>query len=138
MSFDPAAEGFAWPTATDVVNTSGASMRVVPYAIRTSGIAVAKSLREKECYRFYETPIGVLTELEINYWRAGGMAAVREFVSSFDAVFSGSPEPRPVAEVISSLLQAGLPRVLIEVSLGWLIKGNYVGFDWDRMLIQRK
>lgn len=138
MSFDPRAEGFAWPDEVDVSNAAGASMRIRPYLVRSAGIADAQNEREKECYRFYQTPIGLLTELEVKYWQIGGINAVGDFLTQFNAIFALSNAPRPASVVVTALLQGGLSPIVIEVNLGWLIKGNYITFDPERMLIGKK
>lgn len=138
MTFDPKEEGFCWPTETDIANESGQTLHVKPFAIRPSGLATALNEREKECFRFYVTPIGILTELEVNYWRIGGTGAAMDFLKRFNALFSTEKTTISVKEVINALLQGGVSAVEVEVNLGWLIKGNYVTFDPERMLIGRK
>ncbi len=51
---------------------------------------------------------------------------------------TGSQGAYPVKDVINSLLQGGVSAVEVEVNLGWLIKGNYVTFDPEQMMIGRK
>ena len=138
MTFDPKAEGFRWPTETDITNAAGQTLHVKPFAIRPSGLATASNDREKECFRFYETPIGILTELEVNYWRIGGTGAAMDFLKRFNALFPTGKTTLSVRDVVNALVQGGVSAVEVEVNLGWLIKGNYVTFDPDRMLIGRK
>ncbi len=96
MTFDPNEEGFQWPEETDLTNSSGQALHVKPFAIRPAGLKSAANDREKECYRFYESPIGILTELEVNYWRIGGAGAAIEFLNRFNGLFSSGTTMLPV------------------------------------------
>jgi len=113
-------------------------MRIRPLAVNSSCITAAANDREKECYRFYGTPIGMLTELELNYWRIGGREAVRDFMSSFDRLFTRDTTSLPVEEVRRHLMSAGIPAVVVEVNIGWLIKSNVISFDPVNMHIGRR
>jgi len=63
MTFDPQTEGFGCPNETDIAYSTEQTLHVKPFVIQPSGLASANKDAEKECYRFYETPIGSLTEL---------------------------------------------------------------------------
>jgi len=138
MTFDPEEEGFSWPREVDLTNAEGDSMRIRPLSFNSAGIADTRNEREQQCYRLYETPIGILTELELNYWRIGGREAVKDFLAAFDTLFQTETESILVSEAHRRLLDVGLPPVVVEVNLGWLIKGSYISFYPDRMHIGKK
>ena len=131
LTFDPTAEGFTWTQSATVRNPHGQEMLVVPAFVRAN-IVTANNDRERECYRFYDTPIGLLSELELKYWIAGGMDSTQNLVSSYASLFGDQLE-LPVQTVEEELQKLGFTIAQLQIVIGWLIRGRSVSFDLDNL-----
>jgi hypothetical protein len=139
MTFDPQHVGFTWPRETTLMNPAGQSMVVRPYAANFAGLQEAGGRRIEECYRYYTSTNGILTELEVKSWIAGGDAACSKLLSAFRALFSAAPGTRLTLEqAIGSLQREGFADNTIEVNLRWLLQDGYVGAtrDGDRWILE--
>lgn len=135
MPMNPREEGFAWPEETEIRNASGSKMTIKPAILRAHAADAAND-RERECYRLYETPMGLLSELEIKYWQTGGFQAVQELIRAYKNVFNAhGKDELPLETVLNALRNRDYSDIQIEVVVGWLIRGQYVRFDSDALTI---
>jgi hypothetical protein len=137
--------GFAWPNASTVKNYSGQEMAIKLEYVR-SNYQDNMGERQKECYRLYDTPLGFLSEFEIKYWQLGGEDPGGEdpggedigadLINAYQEVFKENGKPElPIAAVLESLEKRKFDVIQIHVVVGWLIKGHYVSFDPEKMLV---
>lgn len=127
MTFDPQQVGFTWPHETTLTNPAGEEMIVRPCAANFAGLRDAAGQRIEECYRYYTSTNGILTELEVKKWLAGGDEVCLQLLSAFRALFNGEVGTRlPLENVITSLQQQGFADSTIEVNLRWLLQDGYV------------
>jgi hypothetical protein len=95
--------GFAWPNASTVKNYSGQEMAIKPEYVR-SNYQDNMGERQKECYRLYDTPLGLLSEFEIKYWQLGGEDIGADLIDAYQGVFKENGKPElPIAAVLESL-----------------------------------
>ena len=137
MPIDPQQVGFAWSEETALTNTAGETMTVRPFAANFAGLREAGGQRIEECYRYYTSSRGILTELELKKWLAGGDEACARLLSAFRALFGSQPGTRlSLSSVLSSLQAQGFPDATISINLRWLLQDGYVaaerdGDDWQ-------
>lgn len=137
MSFDPTAEQFEWPEPTELSNSAGATMRISPCAI-SNDIDQCENDRQKECRRFYQTPIGVWTELEVKYWQIGGPEPCTQLICDLREILNAAVDSRiSIVEAENALAHKGHDPIVISVCLGWLIKGKYVNHNLRTMQLER-
>ena len=134
LCFNPHDEGFEWPNTTEVVNFLGNSLAIAPAFLRP-GITNAANDRERECFRLYDTSIGILTELEIKYWMVGGMDATKTLIDAYNRLFAANQPEMPVQDVVERLQEEGFAVMQIQIVIGWLIRGGYVSFDRNTLMI---
>ena len=102
-------------------------MVIRPYAANFAGLHEANGQRIEECYRYYTNTHGILTELEVKKWLAGGDAVCSQLLSAFRALFGTQVGTRLTLEqVIASLQERGFADSTIEVNLRWLLQDGYV------------
>lgn len=126
MTFDPMAAGFRWPTQQTLTRGDGAQLNIAPSAVNFAGIA--KGGRQAECYRYYSTSYGLLTELEVTTWFAGGQWECFDLLSAYNNLFSGSSE-MPFAEIVTALQARGFADQTILVNLTWLLEDGYAELE---------
>jgi len=127
MPFDPQHVGFTWVAETTLTGPTGETMVVRPYAANFAGLRDANGQRIEECYRYYTSSHGILTELEVKKWLAGGDAVCSQLLSAFRTLFGGQVGTRLTLEyVVGSLKQDGFADSTIEVNLRWLLQDGYV------------
>ncbi len=134
LCFNPHEEGFQWPNPTEVVNSVGNFLAIAPAFLRP-GIANAANDRERECFRLYDTSIGILTELEVKYWVVGGMDATRALLDAYNGLFIENQSKMRVQDVVKRLQDQGFAVMQIQIAIGWLIRGGYVPFDRNTLMI---
>jgi hypothetical protein len=130
MSFDPIQAGFAWPEETVLTNSAGQQMTLRPYAANFARIEGAGSRRICECYRYYTTESGILTELEVGHWLAGGEAECSRLCSSLKQLLSAALGPIALTPLIVSLRSEGFADVTISTNMRWLVQDGYVSAEY--------
>ena len=130
MTFDPRQAGFAWPEEITLTNANGDSMTIRPHAANLAAVQDAGHQRIGQCYRYYTSSRGILTELEIFYWYAGGQQVCANFLSSFKRYFDNESTTRiPSNVVVDHLAEQGFDETTIRVNLKWLIHGGYISLE---------
>jgi hypothetical protein len=130
MSFDPSQAGFAWPTEVVLTNASGEQMTVQPHSANLTSIQGANGRRVGECYRYYATDGGILTELEVGHWLAGGEAECQRLCTAVKELLSPG-QPHSFASLIDALHKRGFAQVTILVNIRWLIQDGYVSTTFN-------
>ena len=126
--------GFVWPNATTITNYSGSQMSITPEFVR-SGYQTDMNDRSKECFRIYTTPLGLMSELEIKHWQAGQEFEM-ELIKAFHEIFKESGESEILlSAVLERLENRGFEIIQIHIVVGWLIKGQFVNFDPEKMMV---
>jgi hypothetical protein len=130
MTFDPRQAGFAWPEEVQLTNASGESMTLRPYAANLSQVQAAGKNRVGQCYRYYSSSLGILTELEVLYWYAGGQQVVSNFLGQFKGMFDRQQVSRlPLENLLTELAALGFDETTIRVCLRWLLQDGYVAIE---------
>lgn len=114
-------------------------MTIRPDAVNFAGLHQANGKRIEECYRYYTSSQGLLTELEVKKWLAGGEAACQALLSAFKQLFGSQPGARqPLSNVLSSLQGQGFSDTTIEINLRWLLQDGFVAAqrDGDRWILE--
>ncbi len=127
MSVDPRQVGFAWPEETALTNVNGETIMVSPLSVNLSCAQEPGKDRVGQCYRYYTTPNGPMTELEVLTWYAGGHDASNRFLAAFKDIFDqGSQLSLHLRDVLTPLAQFWLSRY-------YHIRGSaVVGAGWIR------
>ena len=134
MTFNPIESGFEWPEKTPLINSNGEEMTVCPTSFCAGYEKADESV--KECYRIYETDLGLLTEFEIKHWQAGGYEKEMELLDAYKQLFvQKKADTLPLKEVKQHLIRKGFDHIQICIILKWLIIGQYVRFDSKNMTI---
>jgi len=94
MAFDPQQVGFAWPQKVVLTSPTGETLTISPYAVNFAGLRDANAHRIEECYRYYTSAAGILTELEVKKWLAGGDESCSRLLSAFRGLFGSQPGTR--------------------------------------------
>src|SRR5581483_8828962 len=127
MTFNPQQVGFAWPQETQLTSPTGEVMVVRPQAVNFAGLRGARGQRIEECYRYYTSSRGNLTELEVKTWLAGGPEVCARLLDSFRDLFRAQPGTRlSLSSVISALQSQGFSDNTIEINLRWLLQDGYI------------
>jgi hypothetical protein len=130
MTLDPRQAGFAWPEKTELTNTSGETITIQPFAANLSRAQAADKLRVGQCYRYYTSDRGILTELEVFYWYAGGHQVVFDFLTEFKQSFDERGVSRlPFDALEKHLITHGFDETTIRVCLRWLLQDGYVAIE---------
>lgn len=130
MPFDPRQAGFAWPEEITLTNANEETMTIRPYAANLSAVQHAGHQRIGQCYRYYTSTSGIMTELDVFYWYAGGPQVCSEFLSAFKTYFDNESATRiPSTVVVEYLAQQGFDETTILVNLRWLIHGGYISLE---------
>ncbi len=142
MTFNPQQFGFTWPQETTLTNATGETMVIRPDAVKFVGLRDAKGQRIEECYRYYTSSGGDMTELEVKTWLAGGPEVCARLLAAFRALLGEQPgTPLSLSSVISSLESQGFSDSTIEIILRWLLHDGYIagqrsGDDWMLKVIK--
>ena len=118
MPFDPRQAGFAWPEEITLTNANDESMTIRPHAANLSAVQDAGHQRIGQCYRYYTSTNGILTELDVFYWYAGGPHVCADFLSAFKQYFDNKSATRIRSNVVEEhLAQRGFNETAIRVNL---------------------
>jgi hypothetical protein len=126
MSIDNQDAGFAWPLARTLTNAAGETMSIRPRAANLSLVKTAGIKRVGQCYRYYATKHGILTELQVLDWLAGGKNAVSECLSLIKKLFDGHKPPRISRQKLDNL---NFDETTVHVCLRWLLHDGYISIE---------
>lgn len=130
MPFDTRQAGFAWPEEMELTNVRGERMTIRPHAANLFKVQAAGKDRGGQCYRYYTSERGILTELEVFYWYAGGQQVVSSFLTGFKGLFDQQRLTRlPLSGVVDALAGRGFDETTIRICLRWLLQDGYVAIE---------
>lgn len=116
--------GFKWRQETKLTNAYGETMTICPYGVNPAGIVGAAGKRIEECFRWYSSSQGILTELEINKWIAGGDSACMAVLVAISELLATQPESPGALYSLGSTLWCG--EEIAAIILKWLIQDGYL------------
>lgn len=127
MPIDPTQAGFTWPEETTLTAPNGETMIVRPLAVDFTALQESTGRRVEECYRYYTSTRGTLTELEVKRWLAGGDDACARLLAAFTSCFGSGPGTRvPLTDIIAALEDQGFHENTITINFRWLLQDGYV------------
>jgi len=123
--------GFAWTQDSVVSDPYGHSITINPDSASIADLRSANGRRVAECHRYYSTPFGILTELRLKRWLAGGDAECLRFIVAVRQLLEAAPANIPLARAISELGAQGFADSTIGINFCWLIRDGYLTFARD-------
>ena len=127
---DPIQLGFFWPTPTLLTNRNGEHLNIWPHSVNTNGVERANGQRIGQCYHYYSTERGILTELELGNWLAGGVVECMRLSTMLRELFE-EHERLSHAEIFNLLRAHNFADVTIDVNIRWLIQDGLVAVQED-------